>query len=127
MDRFRFVERTSGFIRGRILDKNGDPVEEISFTAATLTLWDLDTKKVLNDRDEQDILPVGSPPAMNDVTYEADGFFRWDLQPADNVIVTPRRQIERHRAMFVFAWDTPTAGMVHVEMEIEVENLQKAL
>lgn len=124
MERFRFTEFTTCFIRGQILDRNEVPVDVADLTAATLTLWDIETGSILNGRANLDIKPVGSPPEMNDVTYEANGFFRWDLQPEDNVIVRARRQIERHRATFAFTWD---GGNLEYELEIEVANLQKVL
>lgn len=130
--RVRFNENSSGFIRARIVDQAGLPVEFTALTSATLTLWDVETgsavvspiEGIINGRDYQDILPAGSPLVENDVTYEGDGYFRWDLQPADNVIVNPRRQIERHRAMFVFDW---LGGSLVYELEIEVMNLRRAL
>jgi hypothetical protein len=122
--RERFNEESSGFIRGQIVDQNGDPVLSTDLTLATLTLWDLETgsantsprQGVINDRDAQDIL------ASSDVTYEADGYFRWDVQPEDNIIITSRRQIERHRALLIFGWAT---GQITFEVEIEVMNLRK--
>lgn len=131
MTRERFNEGASGFIRARIVDSAGDPVDVEALISATFTLWDVDTgsadtspvEGIINDRNEQDILPEGSPSEENDVVYEADGYFQWNLQPEDNIIVTPRRQIERHRAMFVFTWD---GGSLTHEIEIEVVNLRRA-
>lgn len=130
--RERFTEGSSGFIRGQIVDQNGDPIELDVLTAATLTLYDFETKQVINGRDRQDILASGSPAILNDVEYEGDGYFRWDLQAAtitdgspsdlgDNEIINPRRQMERHRVMFRFTW---TGGAFNYEVEIEVENLR---
>lgn len=130
VDRFRFTERTSGFIEGDIVDENDDPVPASVLTAATLTLWDLDTGVfdgsptvgIINSREEQDILNA------NNVELDAgspavDGHFKWSVQPEDNIIVTPRRQLERHRAMFLFVWDT---GQFRYECEIDVVNLGMA-
>lgn len=130
ISRERFTEGSSGFIRGQITDQNGDPVDIDVLTAARLTLYDLDTfvagsspmDGIINGRQQQDILGVGSSPAtLNDVTYETNGYFQWDLQPEDNVILTPRRQVERHRARFQFSW---TGGSFNYEIEIEVVNLR---
>lgn len=129
MLRERFNEGASGFIRAQIVDQTGTPVDADAFTSATLTLYDMETylpgspaEGILNDRDAQDILGVGSPPAeMNNVVYQANGYFQWNLQPEDNVIVNPRRQIERHRAVFRFTWAT---GSFPYEIEIEVVNLR---
>lgn len=130
--RERFNEGSSGFIRAQLVDQEGAPVEEQSLSAATLTLWDVETgsaqvspvEGIINDRDHQDILGSGSPLGLNNVTYEDDGYFRWDVQPEDNVIVNPRRQVERHRALLVFEW---TGGQLTYEVEIEVVNLRRVV
>jgi hypothetical protein len=129
MERFRFDERSSGSIEGDIVDRNGDPVAAGSLTAATLTLYDWDTGAgyqdgspgssprpgILNGRDTQDVLNA------NDVSIDADGHFIWRVQPEDNVIVTARRQVERHRAMLLFAWSD---GEFRFECELDVNNLR---
>ena len=130
--RERFNERSSGFIRAQLVDQAGNPVSVSDLDTATLTLWDLETgsatvspqEGIINSREEQDILPAGSPEVMNDVTYEDDGYFRWDLQPDDNIIINSRKSIERHRALLVFAWPT---GQLTYEVEIEVMNLRKVV
>ena len=129
--RERFNEQSSGFIRAQLVDQAGDPVQVTDLDSATLTLWDLETgsggspaEGIINGREEQDILPAGSPFTENDVTYEDDGYFRWDLQPEDNIIINSRKSIERHRALLVFAWPT---GQLTYEVEIEVMNLRKVV
>lgn len=129
--RARFTEGSSGFVRFQLVDQAGAPVDFDGLTDATLTLWDIETgsadvspaEGILNERDGQDILPEGSPLEEHNVTYESDGYVRWDLQPEDNVIVNPRRQIERHRAMFDFSFE---GGSLNYELEIEVVNLRRA-
>jgi hypothetical protein len=130
--RERFTENSSGFIRAQIVDQDGEPVPESAITAASLTLYDLMTYVpsvspavgIINSRDAQDINAAGmSPASLNDVTYLDNGYFRWDLQPEDNIIVTSRRQLERHRAEFNFAFD---GGSFNYQIEIEVVNLRKA-
>ena len=132
--RERFTEGSSGYIRGQIVDKDGNAVNGEDLTAATLTLYDMQTKAIINSRDEQDINAAGlSPASLNDVTYEEDGYFRWDLQPevrgaspedlGDNRIVTARRQIERHRAEFHFEFP---GGAFNYAVEIEVVAMQQA-
>ncbi len=131
--RERFTEGSSGFIRAQIVDADGDFVPFDSLTAARLTLLDLMTYEpaespalgIINERDAQDILAAGlSPAELNDVVYEDDGYFRWNVQPEDNVIVTPRRQMERHRAEFHFEF--PGGAFNHV-IELEVANTRKAV
>ncbi len=129
--RKRFTEGGTGFVTAQVVDDDGAPVTESAITSATLTLFDLQTYVpsassavgIINGRDAQDINASGmSPASLNDVTYLDNGFFRWDLTPQDNIIVTPRRQIERHRAEFSFAF---SGGSFNYQVEIEVVNLRK--
>jgi len=127
MDRFRFTERSSATITGYVVDDTGTAVDPATLTAVTITLYDLDTYVpgaspavgILNNRDAQNV------NATNDVSFPAnspvDGQFVWAVQPADNVIVTERRQIERHRAELKFVW---SGGQFIYECEIEVVNLR---
>lgn len=127
ISRFRFNERSTATIQGYIQDENGQGVDPSVLTGATLTLYDLDTYApgdtpvlgIINSRDLQDV------NGTNDVDFPlnspVDGQFVWSVQPEDNVIVTERRQIERHRAVFDFTWAT---GSFNYECEIEVVNLR---
>jgi hypothetical protein len=63
MTRERFNEGSSGEITGTITDAAGQAVPAGSLTAATLTLYDLETYVpgsptvgIINDRDGQDVL-----------------------------------------------------------------------
>lgn len=125
MTRFRFDERSSGCIEFDIVDREGVAVPAANLTTAELTLFDWETGAgftgespkpgIINNRDAQDVLNT------NNVAIDADGHVIWSLQPDDNIIVNPRRQIERHRAVFRFTWPT---GSFPYEIEIEVVNLR---
>ncbi len=136
MDRYRFNEGSSGTISGTILDPQTSPeaVPLASLTSATLTLFDLNTvdlgspiSGIINDRHQQDVLNA------NDVEI-TDGAFIWSVQSADTVILTERRQVERHRALFTFTWGISSSPSVSpqeyrtstYECEIEVANLVAA-
>ncbi len=131
--RKRFNEGGTGFVTAQVVDDDGAVVSESAITAATLTLFDLQTYVpsaspavgIINGRDAQDINAAGqSPASLNNVTYLDNGYFRWDLQPEDNIIVTPRRQIERHRAEFNFQFDS---GSFFYAVELEVINIRSAV
>lgn len=138
LTRLVFTERTSARIIGTIEDREGRPVSSDVLTDATLTLYDMDTfnpnvspaQGILNNRNVQDVLGTTSPPTEHGVTFydklqtDTDGTtynFEWLLDPADNSIVTERRQIERHKAQFRFVWPT---GDMNFEAEIDVMNLR---
>lgn len=131
--RVRFTEGNSGQIISTITDTEGVFVPSDALTEAELTLYDQQTESIINTRDAQDILGVGSPVGDHGVTIyptlqtDSEGNtynVKWVLVPADNVIVTERRQMERHRAMFRFVWPD---GELVTEFEIEVQNLRLEL
>lgn len=131
--RYRFNRGASGLISGTVTDPaTGSAVDAAQLTAAMLTLFDLGTgvldaspvEGIINSRDRQDILALGSSPlGDHDVSYGTAGAFTWMVQPEDNIVVTSRRQIERHRAVFEFDWDS---GRQVQEFEIEVVNVKGA-
>jgi len=129
MQIIRVNEGSAAFVRFQIVDDAGEPINAQDLQAATLSVWDLETvipgespqtTGIINDRIAQDVLGDSSPYDVSGVEYEADGWVRWNLSEDDNPIVNPRRQVERHRAQFVFTW--PSGRLVH-EIEIEVNNL----
>jgi len=130
MTRVRFREGSSGRISGVITDIDGNPVEVDQLTSATLTLYDIQTRTIINGRDHQDINAAGlSPSVLNNVSYEAGGIFHFDLQPevedvspevlGDNRLVVRRRQIERHQPEFYFEY--PGGAFFYGPLDIEIE------
>lgn len=132
MDRLRFNEASTGAIEFDIVDEAGIGVPTADLTAAQLTLYDVDTaapapdgspaQGVINGRSVQDILNTNDVTIV-DVGSPGAAHVTWQVQPADNIIVTARRQVERHRAMFRFTW---SGGAFDYEIELEVVNLRKA-
>lgn len=122
MSATRVTEGSTAVISGSITDAAGAAVPAVSIMEAHLTLFDVETYDpssspvtgILNGRDHQDVL-AESPTRL----VLTDGAFSFTLTPADNVIVTPRRQVERHRAELVFIWPT---GRIVVAVEIDVLN-----
>jgi len=126
MESVRVTEGSTHVIAFDLLDQADAAVPDTLLTEATLTLFDWETGAgsgggspvpgILNGRDAQDVLND------NDVTIDTVGHVIWTMQPDDNVIVTARRQVERHRAQFHFVWPT---GEFWYELEIEVVNLRR--
>ncbi len=121
MDRFRVNQGSSYLVFFDIVDVNGDPVSDVDLTVATLTLADVMTAAdgspnlgIINTREDQNILNA------HNVTIDTHGHLMWSVQPEDNIIVTSRRQVERHHAFFHFEWD---GGSLNYECEIDVVNL----
>lgn len=130
IDRIRVNEGSSKIIEFDILDENGSIVPAANITVATLTLYDRETYQpgaspsvgIINGRDAQNVLN-GNNVVIADSGSPANKLVTWTMQPEDNPIVTPRRQIERHRAEFHIEFST---GEFNGEVEIEVMNLRKA-
>lgn len=121
------TERSSRTVTFTVTDNAGAAVPLSAITSAALTLYDVDTYVpgasptvgIINGRDAQDV-----KNANNVTIHSTSGLVTWSMQPADNVIATSRRQVERHRAEFRFV---VTGGVeLEYQFEIEVTNLRKA-
>ncbi len=82
-----------------------------------LTLKDVATGTIINSRDEQD-----AKNANNVTIHATTGLLTWEMQAADNAIVTSTTAhglLEHHRATFDIVYDT-TKRMTH-SVDIYVE------
>ncbi len=122
MDTVRVDRESSTVVTFTLENEAGLAIPLAQLTGAFRTLIDEETYDpgaspavgVLNARDWQDILNA------HDVTiHSTSGLVTWTMQPEDNLIVTPRRQVERHIATFVATWD---GGQVVQPFEIDVRN-----
>jgi hypothetical protein len=127
MNRVRVNEGSTGQLTGTLVDATGTAVPITDVSMVLLSMIDLDSadltvspvQGILNDRLQADVTA--------DIAIDADGRFTWVLQPEDNIIVNPRRQVERHRAIFTFFYGAvgspAVSALARVECEIEVQNL----
>lgn len=123
LDRVYMSEGESKDVAFTLTDTAGVAIPLSSLVTARLTLYDVETFEagvsptthIINGRELQDILNTN-----NVVIHSTSGLVTWTMQAADNPIVTERRQVERHRAVFQFT--TATAALPR-EIEIEVKNL----
>ena len=69
--------------------------------AVTLNLFDEETRAVINNRSNQDVLGVGQT-GQNNVSIAANATITWSLTALDNIYVDPTRtkRIEFHIAIF---------------------------
>ncbi len=118
------TEGSSRTVTFTLVDNAGVVVPLANIDAATLTLYDLGTYEpgasptvgIINSRDAQSVLN-----ANNVTVHSTSGLVTWAMQDEDNPIVTPRRQLERHRAMFTF----DVGGVILAyELEVVVKNLR---
>jgi len=103
-----------------LLDEAGDPVASAALDTITLTLYDRDTREVINTRDGQDVFDTNGG-----TMHATSGLFTLLLEPDDLPIVTTRKSIEVHVAHVRFAWtDGTDAKAVSHEFELEVRNIR---
>lgn len=127
IDRIRVNERSSRTVTFTLKDNTGTVIPLTAIDSATVTLFDLDTyvpgaspaEGVINGRDGQDV-----KNAHDGTIHATSGLVTLAMQPDDNVIVTPRRQVERHRLEFQFV--TTSGAELDYQIEVEVVNLRKA-
>ncbi len=120
MIQLRVNQGSSQVVTFTLLNEAGTAIPSAQLAAATLSLTDEEThvpgaspvEGVINSRDYQNILN-----ANNVTIHSTSGLVTWTMQPADNPILNPRRQIERHQATFRFAW---SGGAFQDTIEIDV-------
>jgi hypothetical protein len=115
---FTVKERCTAWYRATV-QGDGAALPASSLDTLTLTLYDRDTGTILNSRNAQDVLNKAN------VTVGEDGALVWELQPADNVIVSDGKSLEAHVALFTWTWGSGKSG--RHEVPILVENLAKVV
>lgn len=116
MSTFSVVERTNATYSATMKDADDIAVPLSAITAATITLKDVETGTVINSRDAQNVLNT------NNVTIHAtSGLLTWNIQAADQFIVTAGVEHELHRAVFDIAY-SGGKRLVH-EVYLVVENI----
>lgn len=81
-------------------------IANTDFTAITLTLVDEETRHVINDRLNQDVLGVGKL-GDNNVVLTTEALLTWSIQSADTTFIDPSltRKYVYYRAIFTFDFD----------------------
>ena len=100
----QIFEQSSADLTATLLQDSDDPQSVVpgsSLLSLTLTLYDVETGQIINQRDNQDVLNT------NQVTVDENGLLTWYMQPEDTIIVTdelPPDSTEQHIALFTFTW-----------------------
>lgn len=95
-------------------DETNTPIDGTILDALLLTYYDVATRAVINTREAQNVLNT------NNVTIDVNGLLTWVIQPADAIILDPRRELEAHQALFTFSWAGGTRIARH-EIQFFVE------
>lgn len=99
--------------RARVTDPAGEIVTD--FTAITLTIYDPETDDIINARENVDV------NGANGGDVDVDGWFTWNSDPDDAVILDDTKRRENRVIEVLFVWN---GGQHHEEFEFQVRNLQ---
>lgn len=107
MSQTQFREKETGNIELGFTDKDGEPITPDS---ATYTLYDRNTKAIINTRTNTSI------PGL-DATVDLE------LEPDDNVIIDDTLNVEEHVLFVQWVYNTNKQGKQ--ELVFDVKNLEK--
>jgi hypothetical protein len=112
----RVRERSTGTYTATLQDEAEVVIPSASLTTLTLSVYDVRTGTVLNNRNNQNVLNA------NNVTVHAtSGLLTWSVQSADNAMVSTR-SVESHIAVFEYTWASGAKRDWHrLSMLIEAE------
>lgn len=130
MPSFSVKEKSSFIYYATLIDETGAVVGPALLSTLTLTLFDKVTGTILNSRTAQNILNVNNVAVYDalqtDQTNDGPVSYnlKWQVQPADNAIITDARDVETHLALFEAGW---AGGQKALKFDVEllVKNLQK--
>ena len=88
----------------------GGVLNNTALISAKLTLYDEETKSIINGRSAQDILGAPANGGANNVVISAASQFTWSLQGSDNAYLDPThtKRVEYHRAIFDITFNPGT-------------------
>lgn len=113
-----FEEGSSSNIVGTFVDFAGEQIDKEAIISLELTLFDYHTNKVINDREEQDILDD------NDGLVSDEGELTLRLGPEDNIVNNDTKEEELHAARLVWTWNDGEADRTGIkEVIFGVKNL----
>lgn len=94
-------ERSSGRLTCVLKDETGTPVPKASLISLTLTLYDQNTRAIVNGKRNANVLDQGG------VTVGAtDGLITWAVSPFDTMLLTSGGANGTHVAIFTAKWGT---------------------
>jgi hypothetical protein len=106
-------EESSFQYKARLKDPDGNVIT--SFSAIELTIYDPETDEIVNSREAVNV------NGANGGDVDDEGWFTWDSEPDDAVILDDTKRKENRVLQFRFAW--PGGGQHYHEFEFQVKNL----
>lgn len=111
-------EKTTGRYTATIVDGDGNAITLAVLTTLTLTLFDENSKVIINSRDGQNILNA------NNVTVSAGCVLVWTIQALDNPILDDSLDTELHIALFQWTYNGGADSGKH-SVGLRVLNFEK--
>jgi hypothetical protein len=121
---FEIIEEVTAEISWTFSDPDGNPIQNPALLTATITLYDVDSDTIINNRSDQDIL--GLDKTGNNNVEIVNGVATWYLQSDDNILITTHAAFELHIALIEWTWNPGDGNGVRQgrqEIKILVENL----
>lgn len=111
-------ERSTADYIATLQDTQGNVLAGSAIVSLTLTLYELKSGAIINNRDGQNVLN------QNDVTVDENGALLFSLQPDDGVIIDADCEYETHRAEFDCVFNAG-AGRSTWDVDFFYRNLSK--
>lgn len=130
MPSFSVTEKSSFLYYATLIDETGAVVGPSLLSTLTLTLYDKIAGTIINSRNAQNVLNANNVTVFDalqtDQTNDGpvDYNLKWQVQPADNAIVTDSRDVETHLALFQASWSGGQKSL-NFEVQVLVKNLAK--
>jgi hypothetical protein len=117
------LEGTSGLYSFQLVDLEGQSIDSAFLTTLTLTLYDVDSNQIVNNRDAQDIFNTNDGTVVTTVSLNPITTVTLSLRPADTVILNTNRLLEYRVLSFRWTWDSDQEVGRHV-VQFGVENVE---
>jgi hypothetical protein len=112
---FTVNERQTALLSFQLVDELGEDIALTDLTSLTVTLYDIASGEIINERESSDALNA------NDVEVSAAGLVSWTMTPDDNAILKTAIQAgsyERHMALFEWGWNGDKEGREPIEIYV---------
>jgi hypothetical protein len=116
------LEGTSGLYSFALVDMAGQGIDSAFLTTLTLTLYDVDSNQIVNNRQDQNILNANDGTVTTTVSLNPVTLVTFHLRPADTIILNDHRLVEYRVLSFRWTWDSGQEVGRHA-VQLGVENL----
>jgi hypothetical protein len=116
------LEGTSGLYSFALVDLEGQSIDSAFLTSLTLTLYDVDSNQIVNNRLDQNIFNANDGTVTTTASLTPVTTVTFNLRPADTVILNEHRLVEYRVLSFRWTWDSGQEVGRHA-VQFGIENL----